>query len=70
LRAKRSNPERQKELDCFVASAPRNDEGHGNSCPQKIFFIIFIDAMFTILFERPFTNSFDAARETPAGPCV
>jgi hypothetical protein len=25
LRAKRSNPELQARLDCFVASAPRND---------------------------------------------
>jgi hypothetical protein len=37
---------------------------------QKIFFIIFIDAMFTILFERPFTNPFDAARENPSAACV
>jgi hypothetical protein len=37
---------------------------------QKIFFSIFIDAMFTILFERPFTNTFDAARETPSAACV
>jgi len=36
----------------------------------KNFFIIFIDAMFTILFERPFTNSFDAARENPSAACV
>ena len=37
---------------------------------EKFFFIIFIDAMFTILFERPFTNSFDAARENPSAACV
>jgi hypothetical protein len=26
---------------------------------RKIFFIIFVDAIFTTLFERPFTNDFD-----------
>jgi hypothetical protein len=26
LRAKRSNPEAWRELDCFVAIAPRNDD--------------------------------------------
>jgi hypothetical protein len=26
LRAKRSNPERHEELDCFVAYAPRKDD--------------------------------------------
>jgi hypothetical protein len=42
----------------------------GNSWPAKIFFSISVDAMFTISFERPFTNSFDAARETPGAACV
>jgi hypothetical protein len=42
----------------------------GTRGPQKIFFIIFIDAMFTTLLERPFTNSFDAAREIPGAACV
>jgi hypothetical protein len=64
LRAKRSNPEQQEELDCFAMTT---DEGTHNT---KIFFIIFVDAMFTILFERPFTNSFDAARENPGAACV
>jgi hypothetical protein len=45
-------------------------EEAGTRGPRKIFFIIFIDAMFTILFERPFTNSFDAARENPSAACV
>jgi hypothetical protein len=68
LRAKRNNPEQQEELDCFVATLLAMTEG--NSHPRKFFFIIFIDAMFTILFERPFTNPFDAARENPGAACV
>jgi len=49
----------------------RDEPGHDDGTnKQKIFFSIFIDAMFTILFECPFTNSFDTARETPGGPCV
>ena len=43
------------------------DEGTHNT---KIFFITFIDAMFTILFEPLFTNSFDAARENPGIACM
>jgi hypothetical protein len=48
----------------------RDQPGHDDGTGKKIFFIIFIDAMFTILFEPPFTNSFDAARETPSASCV
>jgi hypothetical protein len=36
----------------------------------KIFFIIFVDAIFTTLFERPFTNVFDVMAQTPAPACV
>jgi len=36
----------------------------------KILFIIFVDAIFTTLFERLFTNSFDDGRKKPANPCV
>jgi hypothetical protein len=36
----------------------------------KIFFIIFVDAMFTTLFERLFTNSFDGGRKKAANPCL
>jgi hypothetical protein len=32
----------------------------------KTFFIIFVDAIFTTLFERPFTNVFDVMAPTPA----
>jgi hypothetical protein len=36
----------------------------------KIFFIIFIDAMFTTLFERPFTKVFDVIAQTATNSCV
>jgi len=36
----------------------------------KILFIIFVDAIFTTLFGRLFTNSFDGGRKKPANPCV
>jgi hypothetical protein len=35
----------------------------------KIFFIIFVDAIFTTLFEHPFTNVFDVIAQTIANPC-
>ncbi len=37
---------------------------------RKIFFIIFVDAIFTTLLERPFTNVFDVMTQTPALACV
>jgi hypothetical protein len=36
----------------------------------KNFFIIFVDAIFTILLERLFTNVFDVIAETIANPCL
>ena len=33
---------------------------------QKIFFIIFVDAIFTTLFERLFTNVFDVTSANAA----
>ena len=36
----------------------------------KILFIIFVDAIFTTLFERLFTNSFDGRRKKAANSCV
>jgi hypothetical protein len=45
-----------------VARAPRQG--------GKILFIIFVDAIFTTLFERLFTNSFDGGRKKPVNPCV
>jgi hypothetical protein len=38
--------------------------------PPKFFFIIFVDAMFTTLFERLFTNVFDETGANPMIPCV
>jgi len=38
--------------------------------PQKNFFIIFVDAIFTTLFERLFTNVFDVIEASPANTCV
>jgi hypothetical protein len=40
------------------------------SDPQKIPFIIFVDAIFTTLFERLFTNSFDGGCEPLGNACV
>jgi hypothetical protein len=37
---------------------------------RKTFFIDFVDAIFTTLFERPFTNAFDGMAQTPAFACV
>jgi hypothetical protein len=34
------------------------------------FFIIFVDGIFTTLFERPFTNTFDASARNAAIACV
>jgi hypothetical protein len=36
----------------------------------KNLFIIFVDAIFTTLFERPFTNAFEVMAQTPAPACV
>ena len=37
---------------------------------RKKFFIIFVDAIFTILFECPFTKVFDVAAQTIAISCL
>jgi hypothetical protein len=49
--------------------ASRNDEAESEG-QSKTFFIIFVDAIFTTLFERPFTNVFDVMAQTPAAACV
>ena len=41
-----------------------------SSSDPKFFFIIFVDAIFTILFERLFTNVFDVTAQTIANPCL
>ena len=38
--------------------------------PEKFPFIIFVDAIFTILFERLFTKAFDVMAQTIANPCL
>ena len=36
----------------------------------NLLFIIFVDAIFTNLFERPFTNVFDMNAQNAAIACV
>ncbi len=48
---------------------PRSDAGE-KIAPAKIFFIIFVDGIFTTLFECPFTNVFDVTAQTQVFPCV
>jgi hypothetical protein len=53
----------------------RDEPGHDDGTSQilrnqKKFFIIFVDAIFTSLIERLFTNSFDGGCEAPANACV
>jgi len=48
--------------------APRNDKVKNHAA--KNFFIIFVDAIFTILFERLFTNVFDVIAQTTANHCL
>jgi hypothetical protein len=38
--------------------------------PGKTFFSIFVDAIFTTLFERPFTNVFDVTAPLAAPACL
>jgi len=38
--------------------------------PAKVFFIIFVDRIFTTLFECPFTNVFDVTAPTQVISCV
>jgi hypothetical protein len=40
------------------------------SARHEIFFIIFVDVLFTTLFERPFTKVFDVIAQTTAGSCL
>jgi len=39
-------------------------------CTSKNFFIIFVDAIFTNLFERLFTKVFDVTRANPWISCL
>jgi hypothetical protein len=38
--------------------------------PDEFFFIIFVDAIFTTLFQRLFTNAFDVIGANAANSCV
>ena len=38
--------------------------------PAKIFFIIFVDGIFTTLFGWLFTNVFDVTAQMIANPCL
>jgi hypothetical protein len=53
-----------------ATTGPRNDPGHRNACPSRFFFIIFVDAIFTTLFERPFTKVFDVTAQSPTISCL
>jgi hypothetical protein len=37
---------------------------------SETFFINFVDAIFTTLFERPFTNAFDVIAPAGGSACV
>ena len=53
----------------FVRSA--SAEKSSEACERYNFlFIIFVDRIFTNLFERPFTKVFDAQVPSSANPCV
>jgi hypothetical protein len=41
-----------------------------NPHAAKTFFIIFVDAMFTTLFERPFTKVLEVIAQIAANTCV
>jgi hypothetical protein len=43
---------------------------HVKHARTTIFFIHFVDRMFTNLFERPFTKVFDALAQSSANSCV
>jgi hypothetical protein len=47
----------------------RNYAGTDSAC-LKVFFTIFVDAIFTTLFERLFTNVFDVTGARDANDCV
>jgi hypothetical protein len=56
-----------------VRAAHPRDYGNPQCCrgvPGKNFFIIFVDAIFTTLFEPLFTNVFDVIAQTQAFPCL
>jgi hypothetical protein len=58
-------------ISVTAASLPIPVVARENSaCAPKNFFIIFVDAIFTTLFERLFTKLFDVNGANPRGCCV
>jgi hypothetical protein len=53
---------------------PGHDDGTrsdaGETSRRRNFFIIFVDGIFTTLFECLFTNVFDVTAQTQVIPCV
>jgi hypothetical protein len=58
----------RKFTGALVSSALRDHRNKLYTLQQ--FFIIFVDAIFTTLFERLFTNVFDVNAQTAAKPCL
>jgi hypothetical protein len=54
------------------AFAPRDygNRSDAGAYFAKNLFIIFVDAIFTTLFERPFTNTFDVIAQTRTFACL
>jgi hypothetical protein len=53
------------------AARPLQPAGRGKNCaPRPFFFIIFVDAIFTTLLERLFTNVFDVIAQTATISCL
>ncbi|WP_157863354.1 hypothetical protein [Bradyrhizobium tropiciagri] len=51
-------------MDCFVAGAPRNDDGVAAAAlPRNTLFTIRVDLLFTTFMRCAFTNARDAMRE-------
>jgi hypothetical protein len=48
----------------------RNNAGEQIHAPEKISSSFFVDAIFTILFERLFTNVFVVTAQPVANPCL
>jgi hypothetical protein len=49
---------------------PRLRRAVANPSRRENFFIIFVDAIFTTLFQRLFTNAFDVIGTSTANTCV
>jgi hypothetical protein len=56
-------------LDLAIVE-PRSDAGSKSAHPAEKFFIIFVDAIFTTLFEWLFTNVLDVSAPISAISCL